>query len=90
MIVMAIQGDFVDNPDFGSYFYENDEKYLAVLTPQNELLEGILTQIEIYFRKPDMAVAEVKFIEPGEDFTKIIFSNRKVNIGINDEHFKAK
>jgi len=90
MIVMAIQGNFVDNPDFTSGFHENDKKYLAVLTPQNELLKGILTQIEIYFRKPDMAVAEVKFIEPGEDFTKIIFTNRKVNIEINDDQFKAK
>jgi outer membrane lipoprotein-sorting protein len=80
MIVMAIQGNFVDDPDFKATFYQNKESYLAVLSPQNDLLKDILTGIEIYFTKVDLAVSMVKFIEPGDDFTKIIFTNRQANM----------
>ena len=90
MIVMAIQGNFVDNPDFAAHFYQNNEIYLAVLKPQNKLLENIIIKIEICFSKSELAVTEVKFIEPGDDFTKIIFTNRKANIEIKDEQFDAQ
>lgn len=89
MIVMAIQGDFVDNPDFSASFFENDKNFLAVLLPKNELLKNILTGINISFLKSDMSVKTVKFVEPGEDFTKIIFSNRKANIDIPNSQFEA-
>jgi outer membrane lipoprotein carrier protein len=90
MIVMAIRGDFVDNPDFSATFYQDEKRYLAILVPQNELLVDILTQIEIYFLKENTAVDEVIFAEPGDDFTKIVFKNRKVNIEISDEQFDTK
>lgn len=90
MIVMAIQGDFVDNPDFSAQFYQDEKRYLAILVPQNELLGDILTQIEIYFQKENTAVDEVIFVEPGDDFTKIVFKNRKANFEISDEQFHTK
>jgi outer membrane lipoprotein carrier protein len=90
MIVMAIQGDFVDNPDFSAKFYQDEKRYLAILVPQNELLVDILSQIEIYFLKENTAVDEVIFVEPGDDFTKIVFKNRKANIKISDEQFGTK
>ncbi len=90
MIVMAIQGNFVDDPEFTASFYQNDNNYLAVLIPQNKLLSDILIEIEIFFTRSDVVVSEVKFIEPGEDFTKITFMNRKANIEIDDEEFTAQ
>ena len=90
MIVMAIQGNFVDDPEFIASFYQNDNNFLAVLIPQNDLLSNILTEIEIFFSRSDLAVSEVKFIEPGDDFTKITFMNRKANIEIDDEEFTAQ
>lgn len=90
MIVMAIRGNFVDNPDFSASFFQNKGTYLAVLKPQNELLENILIRIEIYFSKSEMAVSEVKFIEPGDDFTKISFVNRQTNVEIKYEQFDAR
>ena len=90
MIVMAIQGDFVDNADFMASFYQNDKRYLANLKPKNEMLKDILTNIEIYFSKKDMSVSAVRFIEPGEDFTKITFTNRRANINITDDQFEIR
>lgn len=88
MILMAIQGNFVNDPNFTGLFYENELKYLAVLKPQDEILKNILENIEIYFDKSTLGVAEVKFIEPEEDFTLIKFHNRKQNIKIEDDQFK--
>ena len=88
MILMAIQGDFVNDPDFQATFYKNESLFLAKLKPQDEILKNILETIEIYFDKSDIAVRKIKFIEPEEDFTLITFTNRKKNITINDDQFQ--
>jgi outer membrane lipoprotein-sorting protein len=90
MIVMAIQGNFVDDPEFQVTFFENEKNILASLIPENDLLENILSTIEIYFDKKDLSVVSVKFIEPGDDFTFITFVNRQMNIEIPDEQFTAQ
>lgn len=89
LIIMAIQGDFVDNPKFESTFFESNTLYLASLKPQDEILPDILETIEIYFEKSGLAVQQVKFIEPEGDFTLIRFNNRKKNIPINDDEFRS-
>lgn len=90
MIVMAIRGNFVDNPDFTASFYESRSFYLVSLSPNNEQLKGILQSIDIYFDKTDFGVRKVKFVEPGKDFTLIEFKNRKTNIEIPDTQFKVE
>jgi outer membrane lipoprotein-sorting protein len=90
MIIMAIQGDFVDKPEFESSFYENEESVLTILNPTDDMLGEILTRIEIRFSKPSMDVVTVRFVEPGEDFTLISFSDRKYNMEINDAAFDVQ
>jgi outer membrane lipoprotein-sorting protein len=90
MIVMAIQGDFLENPNFESSFLESDAYYQARLKPSDEILKEILTRIDISFSKANMDVSSVKFTEPGDDFTLITFSNRKTNIDIADDLFIVK
>lgn len=90
MILMAIQGNFVDDPNFNAIFYENKNQYLAILKPQDELLKNIMETIQIFFSKEDMSVTKINFIEPEEDFTLIKFTNRKQNMTIADEQFEIK
>lgn len=90
MILMAIQGNFVDDPNFSATFLENNAQYLARLKPQDEILKNILETIEIFFNKDDASVTMVKFIEPEEDFTLIKFTNRKQNITITDDQFQIQ
>ncbi len=87
MILMAISGNFVDNPDFKASFFENDTFYLVSLKPQNERLGDILQSIDIYFDKKDFGVRKVKFVEPGDDFTLIVFTDQRVNVDIPDGQF---
>lgn len=90
MILMAIQGNFVDDPNFNATFFEDNAHYMASLKPQDEILKNILETIEIFFSKDDIAVTSVKFIEPEEDYTLINFTNRKQNISIADDQFRTK
>ena len=87
MIVTAIRGDFIDNPDFGSSFYNNNEYYLAKLIPTNSNVSSMLETIEIYFNKKNMQVVKVVFREPGDDFTLITFQNKKINSELSDDRF---
>lgn len=90
MIVMAIKGNFVDSKEFKAAFFENKEFYKIALTPVNEQVASMLNSIEIYFDKKDMSVGKVKFIEPGDDFTLITFTDRKLNCDIPDKNFSLK
>jgi hypothetical protein len=84
---MAIQGDFVENENFNALFFEDDSSILARLKPLNPFVQDVLQTVEIRFNKNDMAVSEIKFIEPGEDYTLIVFKNRETNIPIADDQF---
>lgn len=87
MILMAIQGNFVNDTSFIANYFMNDKYYLAELNPQEKILKNILSSIEIYFDKAGMNVDQIKFIEPEDDYTLIRFANRKKNINIPDEQF---
>jgi len=88
MIVTAIRGDFVDNPEFEASFFESAKQYRVKLKALNKQVAEMLAGIEIFFSKETLAVERVMFIEPGEDYTNIIFNNRKVNIEITDNQFE--
>ena len=88
MIVTAIRGDFIDNPEFEASFFENRTQYRINLKALNKQVSGMLTQIEIYLNKSNFAVEQVKFSEPGDDYTLIIFIDREVNTEISDKQFE--
>ena len=87
MIVTAIRGDFINNPDFSAIFKESDNQYLVELSPTNARVSNMLTSINIYFDKSSMQVEKVIFKEPGDDFTSIRFKNKKINTEIPDSKF---
>ncbi len=87
MIIAAIRGDFINNKDFNSAFFESDTSYLSVLTPTNSMVSSMLSTIKIYFNKQNMNVTKVIFMEPGDDFTMITFKNKEINGKIPDELF---
>ena len=88
MIVTAIRGDFVDNPEFEALFFENKRQYRVNLKATNKQVAEMLSGIEIFFNKEDLGVEQVRFVEPGEDYTLIIFKDRKVNVDIADNQFE--
>lgn len=87
MIVTAISGNFINNPNFKVEFYENNEFYKAKLIPKETVVADMLSAISIFFDKDNFNVQKVKFLEPGEDFTLITFINRKQNTDVKLKDF---
>lgn len=88
MILMAIQGNFVNDTAFAAHYFTDGNDYLAVLIPRDKILKNILSRIEIYFDKSGSDVEKVKFVEPEDDYTLITFTNRKKNTKIEDDQFE--
>lgn len=87
MIITAIRGDFIGNPDFEPAYFENDTQLMARLVPASAQVRNMIENIEIYFDKTSMLVVRVIFSEPGGDFTSIRFIENQVNIEIPDSEF---
>ena len=87
MIITSVSGNFLNNPDFESSYFENGLFYLVKLSPVQTEVKNMLSTIEIYFDKTDFSVSQVKFMEPGDDFTLIKFFNRKINETVSEEIF---
>lgn len=90
MIVTAISGNFIGNNDFSVVFKESKNHYLAQLKPVEETVAEMLESINIYFNKGNLKVEKVKFVEPGNDYTLIIFENQKENVEIDESEFRVE
>ena len=90
MIITSVSGDFLDNPDFERTYFENESFYLVRLSPVKPEINNMLSTIEIYFDKDNISVAQVRFVEPGDDFTLIKFFNRVFNSDIPAEAFQIE
>ncbi|PLX03466.1 MAG: hypothetical protein C0595_07080 [Marinilabiliales bacterium] len=88
IIVMAVSGDFVDNNQFNVEFFQNSKFYLAKLQAVNEQVSQMLSGIYIYFDKESLNVVQVKFLEPGDDFTLIKFHEYQQNIDLTNSDFQ--
>ena len=88
MIVTSVSGDFLNNPDFESAYFENDTFYLVKLFPVIPEVKDMLSSIEIYFEKSNISVTMVKFHEPGDDYTLIRFSDVRINEEMPEQVFK--
>jgi outer membrane lipoprotein-sorting protein len=90
MMVNTVQGNLLNNKDYKTTFFENEKQYLLELYPIQKAAKDFLKVIQLYIDKSDYAVVKVKMIEPSDDYTSILFSNRKTNETINDEKFIVK
>jgi outer membrane lipoprotein-sorting protein len=50
-------------------------------------MKEIISTMEIYFAKEDLMVEEIILMESQVDYTRIIFSGRKINEAIADSVF---
>ncbi|MCU0456435.1 MAG: outer membrane lipoprotein carrier protein LolA [Bacteroidales bacterium] len=84
----CIQGDILRNEkEYSASYFESSSQYLVKLVPRNEKMRQMLNEVQIWFDKKDFAVASLKMIESGQDFTRIDFIDRKINAEIPPEKF---
>lgn len=87
LIVNSVKGDMFNNSDFDVAFFKSSNFDKAVFTPKDAKIAAYIASFELLFNKTDGHVVEVKMIEPSNDFTRIVFSNRTLNQNIDASVF---
>lgn len=87
LIVSSVRGDMFNDSDFRVNFSKTPIYNKAVFIPKDEKIGAYIAAFELLFDKDDAQVFEVKMIEPSQDFTRIVFSNRILNTTVDDTVF---
>lgn len=87
LIVNSVKGNMFDDEAFKVSFFKTSKYFKAVFEPKDKKIAQYIASFELLFNKDDAQVYEVKMVEPSNDFTRIIFSNRVLNSTINDSIF---
>lgn len=87
LIVNSVKGNMFNDSDFTVSFYKSSKYNKAVFIPKDKKIASYIASFELLFNKNDAQVFEVKMVEPSQDFTRIVFSNRTLNSTINDSVF---
>jgi outer membrane lipoprotein-sorting protein len=89
LLSKTLQGDIFQKDDrFSKEVFENNAFVMVKLKPLTEAFKAYITEIKVFFDKKDMMVARVEMVE-GEDLTKIMFENRKININLPQNLFQV-
>jgi len=87
LIASSIQGNIFNDAEFNYAYFKKGSNNLVRMTSKDKTLAKYIKEIELTFPKNDALVSQVKLIEPSDDFTLIIFNNRKLNATIDKKEF---
>lgn len=82
-----VNGKMLEDRNFSSQIFENNESYKVVLKPKNENIRGFVEEINIIFDKNSLETKQVIMKEKSGDKTLIHFTNTKINQNISDSMF---
>lgn len=87
LIINSVTGDMFGDESFAVTYFKMNDYNKVIFVSKDKKLSKMIAVFELHFNKENGAVLQVKMIEPSQDFTKIIFSNRVDNPEINDAVF---
>ncbi len=90
MMLTTASGNMLTNKEYKYSLFEDESHYLIQLVPLSGTTKKFIKRIEILVEKSDYTVSQLKMIEPSEDYTKIEFANKKINLPIGDDKFVLK
>ena len=87
LIVGSVSGKLFDTNDFVISYAKTDKSRIAKLQPKMKDVKKYIKEIQLTFYSGQSTVTEVKLIEPSNDYTKILFTNKSLNKTINASVF---
>lgn len=87
LIISTVNGNMFDENEFTINFFKTKDHNITKLVPKDAALKKYIKQMELYFDKKGNMVAEVKMIEPSDDYTRIVFKNKVLNAPVPDSVF---
>lgn len=86
LITASIKGDLFNAEEFTVSYYKKEQKSEVHFNPTDPQFSEFIKSFQLTFNGKG-EVEEVKMIEPSEDYTHIIFSNRSTNQPLADAIF---
>ncbi len=87
MMLTTASGNMLNSKDYLHSLFENEKFFLIELKPIQTSTKKYIKTIEVLVEKTDFTVFQIKMNEPSGDYTKILFFNKKLNLGIADSIF---
>ncbi len=87
LIVGSVSGNLFNTKDFDITYAKTDKARIAKLQPKLKDIKKYIKEIQLTFYAGQSTVTEVKMIEPSNDYTKILFTNKSLNKSINASVF---
>ncbi len=86
LIISSVKGDMFDEAEFSIEYFHKDKNSLVYFMPKDKKFAKYIQAFHITFNsKGD--VIEVKMLEPSQDYTKIVFSNKVLNQTLDNAIF---
>jgi outer membrane lipoprotein carrier protein len=86
LIVSSVKGDMFDDNEFIIEYFNKDYNSIVYFSPKDHKFAKYIKTFHITFNEKG-DVIEVKMIEPSEDYTKIVFTNKVLNQNIDETVF---
>ena len=87
----CIQGDILKNDkEYNVAYFEDEKSFFVKLIPNAEKMRQMLNEVHIWFDRNDCTVSRIMMLESGGDYTKIDFTNKKLNTDLPIEKFSFK
>jgi outer membrane lipoprotein-sorting protein len=90
MMLTTASGNMLNSKEYTYLLFENEKYYLAELIPVQNTTKKFVKTIEVLVDKSDYTVSQIKMYEPSDDYTRLEFSNKKMNSLIDDNIFVLK
>ncbi len=90
MMLTTASGNMLNSKDYSYLLYENEKYFLIELKPLQSNAKKYVKTIEILVEKTDYTIFQIKMNEPSGDYTRIEFSNKKLNSSFGSDKFILK
>ncbi len=90
IIIECVQGTILNNKDFSVKIFESPSQFLLQMTPQTKAIKEFFETINITLSKHDYSVDEMELNEQGGDVTRMLFTQKQLNVPVSDEVFTLR
>tara|TARA_R110002167_G_scaffold26625_4_gene91611 strand:+ start:407 stop:1036 length:630 start_codon:yes stop_codon:yes gene_type:complete len=87
LIVNSVKGNLFQDSDFTMSYFKSSKYYKVIFIPKDEKIKSYIASFILFFDKQQADVMEVKMVEPTNDYTRIVFSDRLINKPLDNEVF---
>ncbi|MBN2165431.1 MAG: outer membrane lipoprotein carrier protein LolA [Marinilabiliaceae bacterium] len=89
LIISSVNGSIFTDSRFKVQAYVNNGQYELNMEPTIKEMREVIKHIKLLINKADFSVDKVVMYENGDDYTEIIFSNKKFNATIPETTFSC-